>query len=169
MSLKSFDKFCEKMILAEPGSEKEIFDERQKQIQTRLGIQSMVCFIFMMLVHCVVSDFFCKWSESNTFPFLLFAFICLIVFIIRASVKGCYVGVNGGKGRYFASGICILTGLLNGFRAFWAVKERSFVIIDNGVIINSFLELFIYVLMIVTGILTIIFIKKNANENKEQS
>ena len=44
MSLKSFDKFCERMILAEPGSEKEIYDERQKQIRTQLTVEALTVF-----------------------------------------------------------------------------------------------------------------------------
>ena len=169
MSLKSFDKFCETMITAKPGSEQEIFDERQKQIQTQIVIQSMVCFILMMLVHCVVSDLIRKWSESNLLPFLLFAMICVIFYIIRAGIKGCYIGVNGAAARYIPAFMCILLGGLNSFRAFWGLEENHFAIIKNGVIADSFLELCSWGLMIVSGILTIIFIKKNANENKEQS
>lgn len=169
MSLKSFDKFCETMITAKPGSKQEIFDERQKQIQTHLVIQSMVLFILMMLAHCVISDIFYKWSESTLFPFLLFAMICVIFYIIKAGVKGCYVGVNGGKGRYFPAYMCILIGVTNSFRTFFELEKDHFAIVRNGVVNDNFLEICSFVLMMLSGILTIIFIKKNANENKEQS
>ncbi|MGN0639363.1 MAG: hypothetical protein ACI4JT_00275 [Oscillospiraceae bacterium] len=167
MSLKSFDKFCEKMILAEPGSEKEIFDERQKQIQLHLVIQAMVCFILLMLVHCVVSDLFHKWSESTLLPFLLFAMISVIFYIIRAGVKGCFIGVNGAVARYVPAFMCILLGVLNSFRAFCELNEANFAIIKDRAVTDSFLGLCTYVLMIVSGILTFIFIKKSEKESEE--
>ncbi|MGN1111076.1 MAG: hypothetical protein ACI4QY_05430 [Oscillospiraceae bacterium] len=169
MSLKSFDKFCEKMILAEPGSEKEIFDERQKQIQVHLVIQAMVCFILLMLAHCIVSDLIYKWSESNLVPFLLFAMISVIFYIIRAGIMGCYIGVNGAVARYIPAGMCIAMGILNGFRAFLKLYEGEFAAVKNGVVADSFLELCSWLLMMVSGILTIHFIKKSEKESEKDS
>jgi len=48
MSMKSFDKFCERIILAEPGSQKEIFDERQRQQRTQLTVEAL-------LIYCAAS------------------------------------------------------------------------------------------------------------------
>lgn len=169
MSLKSFDKFCEKMILAEPGSEKEIFDERQKQIQSHLVIQAMVCFILLMLAHCIVSDLIYKWSESNLVPFLLFAMISVIFYIIRAGVKGCYVGVNGAVARYIPAGMCIAMGILNGFRAFLKLYEGEFAAVKNGVVTDNLLELCAWVLMMVSGLLTFFFINKSERERKQNT
>lgn len=169
MSLRSFDEFCKKMILAEPGSEKEIFDERQKQIQVHLVIQSMVCFILLMLIHCVVSDYFYKWSETSVLPFLLFAMISVIFYIIKSGIKGCFIGVNGGFSRYVPAFMCVLLGFMNSFRAFMEIEESHFIIIKNGAITDSFLGLCTYVLMAVSGILTLLFIKKFGKEREKQS
>lgn len=168
MSLKSFDKFCEKMILAEPGSEKEIFDERQKQIQLHLVIRAMCCFIVLMFVHCWVSDFIRKWSESNLLPFLLFAMISVILYIISAGIKGCFIGVNGAFARYVPAFTCIFLGVLNGLSGFCELEEAHFAIIRNGAVTDNFLGLCFYALMIVTGILTFLFIKKSAKESEEE-
>lgn len=169
MSLKSFDKFCEKIILAEPGSEKEIFDERQKQIQGHLVIQAMICFILLMLAHCIVSDLIYKWAESNLVPFLLFAMISVIFYIIRAGVKGCYVGVNGAVARYIPAGMCIGMGILNGFLAFLKLKEGEFAAIENGVVTDNLLELCSWLLMMVSGLLTFFFINKSERERKQNT
>lgn len=169
MSMKSFDKFCEKIILAEPGSEKEIFDERQKQIQGQLVIQSMIFFILLMLAHCIVSDLFYKWSESNLVPFLLFAHISVIFYIIKAGIKGCYIGVNGMFARYVPAALCISLGALNGFRFFLEIAQVHFEIIKNGVVTDNFLWLCVYLLLIITGILSIVIIKKYIKENGEQT
>lgn len=169
MSLKSFDEFCKKMILAEPGSEKEIFDERQKQIQVHLVIQSMACFIILMLIHCVVSDFFCKWSEGSVLPFLLFVMIAVIFYIVKAGIKGCYIGVNGGFSRYVPAFMCVLLGVMNSFRSFMEIEESHFVIVKNGAVTDSFLGLCTYLLMAVSGVLTIIFIKKSGKEAEERN
>lgn len=169
MSLKSFDKFCEKMILAEPGSEKEIFDERQKQIQGHLVIQSMIFFILLMLAHCIVSDLIYKWSESNLVPFLMFAMFSVIFYIIKAGIKGCYVGVNGGVARYIPAGMCIAMGILNGFRAFLKLYEGEFAAVKNGVVTDNLLELCAWLLMMVSGLLTFFFINKSERERKQNT
>lgn len=56
MSLKSFDKFCERMILAEPGSEKEIYDERQKQIRTQLTVEALTVFGAMSMLAVMINE-----------------------------------------------------------------------------------------------------------------
>lgn len=66
MSMKSFDKFCEKMILGEPGSEKEIFDERQKQLRTHILVQSLVIYAIASAL-CVVLNEFTGFLESCLF------------------------------------------------------------------------------------------------------
>ena len=64
MSMKSFDKFCEKMILGEPGSEKEIYDERQTQLRTHILVQSLVIYAIASAL-CVVLNEFIGFLESD--------------------------------------------------------------------------------------------------------
>lgn len=56
MSLKSFDKFCERMILAEPGSQKEIFDERQKIVRSRITIEALLIFGCSAILNCMIME-----------------------------------------------------------------------------------------------------------------
>ncbi len=58
MSMKSFDKFCERLILAEPGSEKEVFDERQRLIQQRLAVEALLIYVGVTLINTMMMEIF---------------------------------------------------------------------------------------------------------------
>lgn len=56
MSMKSFDKFCERMITAEPGSEKEIFDERQNVMRMRLAIEALLICVGLIFINSIIAE-----------------------------------------------------------------------------------------------------------------
>lgn len=164
MSLKSFDKFCETLITAAPGSQQEIFDERQKQMQIHIVVQAMTGFILLTFVHCFIYDYLYKWSESIVFPLILFTMVAVIFYVIKAGVKGCYIGINGSFSRYTPAIMCLIFGFLNGFNCFMEIDEG---IIKRGALSNSFVGVCAFSLMFVSGILTIFFINKSNKEDKK--
>lgn len=167
MSLKSFDKFCEAMVNPDKDKYQEIFDERQKQMQIHLVVEAMIIFVLLMFLHCLISDFFLKWSESNLLPMLLYAIICVIYYIIRAGIKGCYIGVNGAVSRYFPAFMCIFLGFMNGFRELVELSDNGYSIVKEGMLTDNFIGLIVYALMMMTGIFTVIFIKRSEKEEKK--
>ena len=94
MSMKSFDKFCEKMILGEPGSEKEIFDERQKQLRTHILVQSLVIYAIASAL-CVVLNEFIGFLESDFSGMVFVAGAVYLWWVIFLAVKECMFGVSG--------------------------------------------------------------------------
>ncbi len=109
MSLKSFDKFCEKMILAEPGSEKEVYDERQKQIRTQLTIEALKVYGAMSMLAVMINEMAYTWCE-NCFPVMvLCAALAFGWWVIRNAVKGSLFGVSGNSMKYMALTIVIET------------------------------------------------------------
>lgn len=64
MSMKSFDKFCERIILAEPGSQKEIFDERQRQQRTQLTVEALLIYCAAAAL-CVLMNEVFGFLESS--------------------------------------------------------------------------------------------------------
>ncbi len=95
MSLKSFDKFCERMILAEPGSEKEIYDERQKQIRTQLTVEALTVFGAMSMLAVALNETILQWCEGCFPVMVLCAALSYGWWVIRNAVKGSLFGVSG--------------------------------------------------------------------------
>lgn len=167
--MKSFDKFCEAMVNPEENKGREIFDERQKQLQLHLAIRAMAVFIVLMFLHTVISECIYKWSDSDLMPMLLFVMLSLLFYIISAEVKGCFIGVSGSAARYVPGFLCIIIGFMNGLGEFLRFADSGFAIISNGMVVKQFTVLLCYVLLITAGILTVIFIgreRKNKNEHE---
>ena len=97
MSMKSFDKFCERIILAEPGSQKEIFDERQRQQRTQLTVEALLIYCAAAAL-CVLMNEVFGFLESSGMVFIAAA--AFLWWNIRALVKGCLFGVSGKQGIY---------------------------------------------------------------------
>ncbi len=169
MSMKSFEKFCEAMINPDKDKNQEIFDERQKQMQLHIVIESLVIFVMIMFVHCFISDFFVKWSESTMFPMLLYAMICVIYYIIRSGVKGCFVGVNGAVARYVPAGVCILLGFMNGFREILELSDDGWAVVKEGLVSDHLISCAAFALMLISGVITIIFISKSEKEEQKSA
>lgn len=107
MSMKSFDKFCEKIILGEPGSEKEIFDERQKQQRTQLLVEAFLFYSVATAVLLLLNeiDETPRFFESSFSVLALCAGAAVLWWTIRAAVKGCLFGVSGRQTLYASIGL----------------------------------------------------------------
>jgi len=101
MSMKSFDKFCERMILAEPSSEKEIFDEHQNQQRTALTVQALVIYCAVTAAFVFLNDDL-HFVESSAAGLVFFAGLSYLWWAIRANMKGCLFGVTGKQVVYNA-------------------------------------------------------------------
>ena len=97
MSMKSFDKFCERIILAEPGSQKEIFDERQRQQRTQLTVEALLIYCAAAAL-CVLMNEVFGFLESSFSGMVFIAAAAFLWWNIRALVKGCLFGVSGKQG-----------------------------------------------------------------------
>lgn len=99
MSMKSFDKFCERIILAEPGSEKEIYDERQKQQRTQLTIEALLIYCAATALCVLLNEIF-RFLESDFSGLVLFAGFAFLWWSVRALSKSCLFGVSGKQVIY---------------------------------------------------------------------
>lgn len=174
MSMKSFDKFCEKLITAEPGSEKEIFDERQNVMRMRLAIEALFICVCLILINGIVTEMVVKyqWAEYMMTADLLFAVLSMLWWIIRCAVKGCLVAVSGRIAQKTAAVMSVLVGALNGLRYALDIGEESFLIKD-GRLSADFVFLICFALMIVCGIFMFTAIrreeKREETERKEEN
>lgn len=151
MSLKSFDKFCERLILAEPSSEKEIFDERQNVMRSRLAIEALLIYMGLTLVNSMVTELFYQWAESMMTVTLLFMVICLLWWEIRCAVKGCMLAVSGRYAQKTSAVMIVVIGALNGFRYVFDICEEGYFVTD-GKLSGDFVFALCFLLMIGCGI-----------------
>ena len=169
MSLKSFDKFCEDLILTEPGSQKIIYDERQKIVQMKIGIETLMIFGGAAALNCLVMDMFYQYAESYTMPIMLVMMFCAFYYNLRCAAKDCLVGINGTRVLRNSS----FTGFFMGFMMLvqYITKEEHFIIV-NGQLSNDFVFLITTVAVIAYGVTMLILVsrvrkKKNENENEK--
>ncbi len=163
MSLKSFDKFCENMILSESGSQKEVFDERQNQVRSSLFIEALFICFFMSLILVGLNETSLQWCEE-CFPLMILSFAVSYLWnVIRCAVKGCLFGVKG-SGTIAAAFVAALMGfnLLITYSPDW---EESF-IINNGLVTSSFVMLISALIMFVSFIVVLVM---NIRRKKKQA
>ena len=157
MSLRSFDKFCEDLILKEPGSEKIIYDERQKLVQMKLGIETLVIFGAAAVLNCFVMDMFYQYAESYSMPIVLMLLLTACYYNFRCAVKGCLIGINGVRSLKYSSFTSICMGVLLLVQYTFSENEHHIPIV-NEQLSNDFLFLIAAIIVNLYGITTLIII-----------
>lgn len=155
MSMKSFDKFCEKMILGEPGSEKEIFDERQKQLRTQILVQSLVIYAVASAL-CVMLNEIIGFMESDFAGMAFCAGAVYLWWVISLAAKECMFGVSGKQVLYNALfAIALIPTYI--FMMLSDEDEPPLAIVKNGALTDRFVvlaALFLYIIATVIIIVT---------------
>lgn len=163
MSMKSFDKFCEKMILGEPGSEKEIFDERQKQLRTQILVQSLVIYAVASAL-CVMLNEIIGFMESDFAGMAFCAGAVYLWWVISLAAKECMFGVSGKQVLYnalFAIALVptyILMMLSN--------EDELLAIVKNGALTDRFVVLAALFLYIIATVIIIVTYFRNRRANR---
>ena len=168
MSMKSFDKFCEDLILKDPGSDKVILDERQKLMRSKILTEAFVIFSCLSLVNCLIMDMAYQWAESYSAPLLVFMLICACYYNIRCAATGSLIGVNGERSAKFSAFFCIFMGMLMMIRFAFSGDEGETVLVKDGRLTDNLCILVVWILAIVCGVLTFIFIGINHRKEGEE-
>lgn len=157
MSLKSFDKFCEKMVTGEPASEKPIYDERQNIVRSRLLIEALMIYGVASMLDAALNEQVYMWCESFFAQLVLIAALCLIWYLIRCTTKGALFGVNG---TYFAKITgCGWLGMGAFFSLYFAFGDDMCVVKD-GALSKHFVFVISYGLLALCGIFQIIMARR---------
>lgn len=162
MSLSSFDKFCENMIKGEPVDNKEIFDERQKMVRSKLAMESMIVYICASLFACLSYEFIYRWAESITFALMPLGVICMVYYHLRCSAKGCLIGVNGLKIKRNSGWTMIVVGGWNMIRYIIGVfdGEGGFLAVKDGMLTVDFLAVLTFGVIVILGIIICVKISR---------
>ncbi|MCM1165225.1 MAG: hypothetical protein NC299_06375 [Lachnospiraceae bacterium] len=166
MSMKSFDKFCEKMILAEPSSQKEIFDERQNVMRSRLAIEALLIYVGLTVVNSMVMEIFYQWAESWMTVMMLFMVICLAWWSVRCAVKGCLLPVSGREAQKYSAVISIFVGALNMLRYIFNIGEEDY-FVKNGRLTGDFVFALSFLLLICVGIFILCVMRREEKQSKD--
>lgn len=158
MSMKSFDKFCEKLITGEPVPQKEIFDERQSVLRTKSAATALTCFGALSAANTMLMECGLKWSESYFAPIAIFMAVCYLVFLLDSARRGALFGVNGTAKATMTAIVAIVQGGL--FILINIDEEEPFRVIKDGMIAKEFLLILFLVMEILCGIITIILAHK---------
>ncbi len=170
MSLKSFDKFCEKTILADSSGdyEKEIFDERQKIIRSRLSIEALLIYVCVVLINSAFMDTVYPWSETHTSAMTFLLAVCSVYYTIRLLSKGCLFGASGIMSRKVTAVMLIVTGAFNLIRFIADIFKNRFVLQNDGKISDEFLFVAAFVLLLINGVITLIAVNTEIKRSKER-
>lgn len=170
MSIKSFDKFCEKMVNNEPLNEKAIFDERQNQLRRQYTNEALYIFGGSTFVNTLIMEFGLQWSESYAMPMAVFAVLSYLYWVIRNAVKGTLFGVNGTSVVSSTGFICTVMGACY----FLIIFPQSGVNLDtffinNGMVGEKFLLAIANALYFGVGIAVLIATHKYKKSLRESS
>lgn len=158
MSLKSFDKFCENLILSEPGSKKDIFDERQNQVRSKLTIEALTIFSAATVLNTLIMECGLQWCESYFMPIVLLAALCYLYWIVRNAIKGSMFGVKGTYAASCTAGILIGDGIVFGIITYFHNDDYS--VMRNGMVSQEFLMTLVFGLILICGIVTLVIANK---------
>lgn len=168
MSLKSFDKLCEKLITSQSGSEREVLDERQKIMHTKILVETLAIMCAAGFVNCVIMDLFYKWAESYAPTLLLIGTICTMYNIIRCAASGCYVGVNGNFTHKYTAAMLLFSSVISVVTRFLNITDKGTVII-NGALSNDFLFAVSFALLGISGVMILIVLRRIDKDNSSET
>lgn len=170
MSLKSFDKFCENLILSEPESQKEIIDERQKMVRSKALTEALLIYAGGSFVNTVIMDRAYQWCDNFFAPMVILAAICYIYWILRSYFSGALFGVNGTFSAKISSVLVIVQGFFWGTRAIFDLLEGEAVCVNDGMLTAELVCSVSFVLFLASAVAVLIFAKKTekAERNGEE-
>ena len=155
------------MILAEPGSEKEIYDERQKQIRTQLTVEALTVFGAVSMLAVAINETAYPWCEGCFPVMVLCAALSYGWWVIRNAIKGSLFGVSGKGVKYTAILMLIYSPI---YEILLLPDERETIsFIENGKLTTEAVVTFSLLLMIVFAIITLVlYSRKKRSELSEK-
>ncbi len=168
MSLKSFDKFCERMIMGEPVDRREVYDERQNQMRTKLIVEALWVYVGISGIAVLINDSVTCFASVLSL-LAVCASVAFLWWTIRCAAKDCIFGI---KGIGTVSGAWVLLIEAVAFILMYVVDNDEPFIDEKGLVGSRLmLGIGLFVLMISSLIVIVISIrrKKKTNESEDNS
>lgn len=184
MSLKSFDKFCEKMILGDPESNKEyqdmlfgkkgagkdIYDERQNQVRSKLFTEALIVYAALSFFAVAIYEGIYQFCESIIPVLALCMALCYLFWVIRNLACGTLLGVKYKIARNTAWIIlleCVWFGYMYLSDYFEAEEQHNF-FANNGMLTDEFCMLTAMLMMVITSVITLIAVSAKKKEDAQE-
>lgn len=173
MSLKSFDDFCAKMINGELVQQKDIFDERQTLVRSRITIRALWIFIFTACLNILIMECGLQWCESYVLSTAIFGAAANLYWVIDNARCGTLFGINGTasattQAAMFFGDALLIPLILNNEEA-----DLSSFFFHNNMISEYFAVIIAGVLLIISSAITMSsayrYRKQNGNDKKPRS
>lgn len=123
----------------EPLIKKAVFDERQKAMQYRFGIEAFAIFAALTLICCLTLDFLYKWAESTAFAVLLVACLSLTWYLGRCAASGCLAAAIGRNAQRLSMTLITIGTVLQSVRFFAKLGDEDFIVKDGMLTIDFLL------------------------------
>lgn len=147
--------------------ERTVFDERQKALQLRYGVEAFAIFAFATFICCASLDFVYKWAESTAVVVLLIAVLSLLWYLIRCTAKGCMAAVSGKRVQKAAFTLGAAGSAFQSIRFFFKIGEEDFPIKD-GMLTIDFLFFVSLLLLLGCGIFSLCVIRSEEKRNGKE-
>ncbi len=167
MSMKSFDKFCESIIMNDPKSRKEIFDERQKIVRKSIYTEALIGYSTAVFLNTLIMEGVYQWCESHVAPMLALALAAVIYCEIRCAVKGVLIAVNGTFSRTFSGVYCIFMGSVLGATQFLSAVEEWDKLVKDGMVTRTAMLILVLFLCLIYGVLSIVLTKRERKKRED--
>jgi len=173
MSLKSFDDFCAKIVNGEPIPQKDVFDERQTVVRSRITIRALWAFVITSGINLLIMECRPQWCESWVLSTAIFGAAAYLYWVAANARRGSLFGVNGTAtlssqiGFLFGDGIILPLALFNNHDSD-DVLEHFF--IRNGMVSEYFAAALGCALLLTSGIVMAVSAcnyRKRERENKK--
>lgn len=171
MSLKSFDKFCEKVINGESVQQKEIFDERQTLVRSQITIRALWTFIIVTGINLLIMECGPQWCESWVLSTALFGAFAYLYWVIANARHGSLFGISGTWSVTQQAVMLICDGIILPLVICNDEDNSDFFanfLIRNGMVSEYFVSVLICVVLLAAGIVMAVNVRKyKANRDSE--
>jgi|GEM_PF-618519 len=169
MSLKSFDKFCENIIMGEPKYEKDVFDERQNQLRGKLKLEGFQLYAVLSMLALIIYEAGYAYCDGIIAILALCAALSYLWWVLRGLHYGCIIGMKFTQ-QANAAGMLLGEMLLFGFIEFrnftkYREADESF-FANNGQLSEHFVLVIAMAVMLVASIMILVAVTRHQKAEK---
>ncbi len=165
MSLKSFDKFCENIIMGEPAKYlKDVFDERQNQLRGKLICEAFQLYAVLSFLALIIYEAGYAYCEGVMAILAFCGSVSYLWWVLRGLHFGCLIGIKFTQTAN-AAGLLIGQMVMFGFFEFRDFSQdrqagESF-FANNGQLTESFVLVIAMAIMLIASVMVLVAVSRH--------
>lgn len=169
MSLKSFDKFCENIIMGEPKYEKDVFDERQNQLRGKVKLEGFQLYAMLSMLALIIYEAGYAYCEGVIAILAFCAAVSYLWWVLRGLHFGCIIGMKFAQQENAAAallGEMLVFGFVE-YRQFTRDKQagESF-FVNNGQLSEHFVIAMAMAVMLIASVIILVAVSRHRKAEK---